>query len=320
MSVNFFDSIGVKHPIMQGGMQWLAVPEFAAAVSNAGALGTINASLCTGKRQLIEAIRKTKALTGGAFAVNISMLPNQVAGELTPDFIAAVTEEKVPVVELSGRDPKEFVPPLKAAGIKVIHKSTAVRFAKKAEEAGVDAVSIVGFECGGHPGMDDVTTMVLIPSVVDALSIPVIAGGGICDSRSYAAARCLGADGVVLGTRFVASRECIIHPNFKEAMLAADGRSTVIVQRSIRNAARNMKNTAIAELVELEASGKPTLEQVLAIVNGKRQKAAYESGDVNGGAVPMGECVGRIHDIMTVQEIVDEIVGNSAKLFQALGQ
>ncbi len=318
MKSKICDLFGIQHPIMQGGMQWLGVPEFAAAVSNAGALGTLNSSLYTGKNELIEGIRKVRALTDKPFAVNISMLPVQVAGELIPDFMEAVIEEKVPVVEMAGRDPKDFVPALKAAGIKTIHKSTAVRFAKKAESAGVDAVSIVGFECAGHPGLDDVTTMVLIPCVVENVNVPVIAGGGICDSRSYAAARCLGAEGVVIGTRFVATKECIIHPNFKQTILDADERSTAIVQRSIRNAARNFKNAACKELMELEANGKPTLEQVLAIVNGKRQRVAYENGNTNGGAFPVGECVGRIHEILSVKEVVDEIVINSEKLLKNL--
>ena len=312
------DILGIQYPIIQGGMQWLASPEFAAAVSNTGALGTLNSSLYLSKNELVEGIRKVRSLTNNSFAINISMLPIQQAGELVPDFMEAVIQEKVSVVELAGRDPKEFVPALKAAGIRIIHKSTAVRFAKKAEAAGVDAVSIVGFECAGHPGMEDVTTLALIPRVVEELGVPVIAGGGICDSRSYLAARALGAAGVVMGTRFVASKECIIHPNFKELLVEADERSTAIVQRSIRNAARNYKNDACKELIALEQGGTPTLQEVLAIVNGKRQKAAYFSGDVNGGAFPVGQCVGQIHKILSVQEIVDEIVGNSKRILSEL--
>lgn len=307
---------GIKYPIMQGGMQWLATPEFAAAVSNAGALGTINSSLCKSKGAFIEMIRHTRGLTSNPFAVNISMLPNQPAGELTLDFLAAAAEEKVDIVELSGTDPTPFVPALKKAGVLVIHKSPAVRFAKKAEAAGVDAVTIVGFECGGHPGMDDVTTMVLIPSVVDAVSIPVIAGGGICDSRSYAAVRCLGAEGAVLGTRFVATKECPIHDNFKELILKATERDTGIVQRTIKNAARNYKNPAILKLMKMEYEGKPSLEDILAIVSGKRQKECYEKGDVESGAIPMGECAGRIHEIASVKEVIDEIVEGAEKLLK----
>ena len=166
----------------------------------------------------------------------------------------------------------------------------------------MDAVSIVGFECAGHPGMDDVTTFCLIPVVVDMFpEVPVIAGGGIFDSRTYLAARCLGAEGVVMGTRFAATEECALHPNYKKLMLEADERSTGIVQRSIRNAARDYKNAPIRELMELEAKSTPALQEVLAYVNGKRQKDAYISGDIDGGAFPLGECVGSVRKILTVK-------------------
>ncbi|MDR1730556.1 MAG: nitronate monooxygenase [Synergistaceae bacterium] len=312
------DLFGTEYPVMQGGLQWLAVPEFAAAVSAAGALGTLSSSLYSSKRDLIEGIRKVRSLTDKPFAVNISMLPHQAEGDLVSDFLDAAAEEKVPVVELAGRDPTDIVPPLKKAGVKVIHKSTAVRFAQKAEKAGVDAVSVVGFECAGHPGLDDVPTMVLIPRVVDSVKVPVLAGGGICDSRTYAAARCLGAAGVVMGTRFVATRECILHPNFKQALLEADERSTALVQRPIRNVARNYKNDLCKELLELEANGTPTLEQILTFVNGQRQRAAYESGDVNGGMFPMGQCAGNIREILSVREVIEEIAVNSEKLLRSL--
>lgn len=165
--------------------------------------------------------------------------------------------------------------------------------------------------------MDDVTTMVLIPSVVEAVNIPVIAGGGICDSRSYLAARCLGAEGVIMGTRFVATKECIIHPNFKKLFVEADERSTAIVQRSIKNAARNYKNANIEKLIELE-KGSPTFDEVIALVSGAKQKACYENGDLDGGAIPCGEVVGRIKDVLTVKEVIDEIVVNSEKILRDL--
>lgn len=310
MKSKICDMLGIQHPIMQGGIQWLATPEFCAAVSNAGGLGTLNSSLFASKAELLGGIAKVRSLTDKPFAVNISMLPVQVAGEKVGEYLEACAEAKVAVVELAGRDPKPFVPILHEAEVKVIHKSTAVRFAKKAETAGCDAVSIVGFEAGGHPGMDDVATMVLIPSVVDALNIPVIAGGGICDSRSYLAARALGAEGVVMGTRFVATAECPIHENFKQYFVACDERSTAMVQRSIKNASRDIKNNTIKELIALESSSDHplTLEEILPFTNGKRQKNAYESGDVEDGAIPAGECIGRIHSVMTVQEVIDEIV------------
>lgn len=320
MKSKICDMLGIQYPIMQGGMQWLATPEFCAAVSNAGCLGTLNSSLFSGKEELLEGISRVWQLTDKPFAVNISMLPVQVAGEKTGEFLEACAEARVPVVELAGRDPAPFVPALHAAGVKVIHKSTAIRFAKKAEAAGCDAVSIVGFECGGHPGMDDVTTMVLIPSVVDAMSIPVIAGGGICDSRSYLAARALGAEGVVMGTRFVATKECPIHDNFKRLFVECDERSTAMVQRSIKNASRNIKNSTIKELMALEGTSDHPLrlEEILPFTNGKRQKNAYESGDTEDGVIPAGECVGRIHNIPTLREVVEEIINGSEALLREM--
>ena len=289
--------LNIKNPIMQGAFQWLATPELAAAVSNAGGLGTISASLYHSKEELLEAIARTRSLTENTFCVNISMFPEVVEGEATWDFIHACCESKVPVVELSGRDPKDYVPTLKAAG--------------------VDAVSVVGYECGGAPGNDDVTTMVLIPSVVDAVNLPVIGGGGVCDARSYLAVRALGAEGAVLGTRFMATQECMLHENFKERMMQADERSTVVVQRSIKNPHRNLKNATTMEVVELE-KGDPTFDEVFQLVNGKRQKKCYDSGDTEGGVIPCGEVVGRIHDIPTVQAVIDEIVGDTEALLEKM--
>ena len=316
MKSKLCDLLGIRYPIMQGGMQWLATPELAAAVSNGGGLGTLNSSLSKSKQELREAIRRVRDLTDRPFAVNISMLPHIAAGELVGDFLEVVIQARVPVVETSGRDPKDYVGPMKAAGIKTIHKVPAVRFAKKAEQAGVDAVTVVGFECGGHPGMDDVGNLVLIPSVVDAVHIPVIAGGGVCDGRSYLAMRCLGAEGVVVGTRFLASEECPIHPAFQQAVLSGSELDTMMVQRSIKNASRVYKNDAAKRLYEMECNGRPTLEEILAIVSGARQKECYEKGDTSSGAFPIGQCMGRINDIVPAAEIIRRIIGESEAMIK----
>lgn len=300
--------LNIEYPIMQGAFQWLATPKLAAAVSNAGGLGTISASLYKSKQALLDAIAETQGLTDKPFCVNISMFPEVVEGEVTWDFIEACCQAKVPVVELSGRDPKAFVEPLHAAGIKIIHKSTAVRFAKKAAAAGVDVVSVVGFECGGAPGNDDVTSMVLIPSVVDAVDIPVIGGGGVCDGRSFLAMRALGADGVVVGTRFMATQECQLHENFKTLMLESNELSTMVVQRSIHFPHRNLKNETTLQVAKLEESSHPTLEEIFPYVSGQRQKACYDSGDTQGGVFPCGEVVGRIHDVPTVAQVIHRIM------------
>lgn len=319
MQSKLCELLNIKYPIMQGAIQWLATPELAASVSNAGGLGTMSASLYQSKEDLLSAIAKAKELTQNPFCVNISMFPEVVEGEMTWAFVDACCEAKVPVVELSGRDPKEFVPALKAAGVKVIHKSTAVRFAKKAVAAGVDVVAVVGCECGGAPGNDDVASMVLIPSVIDAVNVPVIAGGGICDSRSYLAARCLGAEGVVMGTRFLATKECMIHPNFKQLFVEADERSTTVVQRSIKNPHRNYKNATTLQVLELE-KGNPSLEEVLQYTSGKRQKKCYENGDTEGGVIPCGEVVGRIKDIPSVKEVIEEVALNSEMILKKLSE
>ena len=312
--------IGIQYPIMQGGMQWLATPELAAAVSNAGGLGTINASISRDRDDLIRLIRDTRRLTDKPFALNISMLPNLAAGDRTDEFMAVAVEQRVPVVETCGRSPADYIPALHGAGIRVIHKVTSVRHAKKAEQAGADAVSIVGFEAGGHPGMDDVGSFVLIPAVADALQVPLLAGGGVCDGRSYLAARCLGADGVVMGTRFMASEECWLPEPFKRVLVSASERDTILVQKTIRNACRVWKKKACMELYEREAHGSPTLEEVLAVVSGARQKRCYEAGDVDGGTFPCGQCMGRIPSILPVSAIMQMMLREAGQLRGRAGE
>lgn len=302
--------LGIKHPIIQGGMQWLSRAELAAAVSNAGGLGIITAATHPSKGKLVEEIRKTQALTDKPFAVNISMLPEIAPNELVRQYFQAVMEEKVPVVETSGRSPEEFVPALKQAGVKIIHKVPAVRFARKAESVGADAVTIVGFECGGHPGMDDVTTMVLVPKAVDNLSIPVIAGGGIADARGLVAALSLGAEAVVMGTRFLAATECPVHPRFKEWILSAQETDTMLIQRSINNAVRVMKNAAAAKVQDMEARG-AGLEELLTVISGQVGRRCWIEGDMDGGTLAMGQDVGLIREIKPVKEIIEDIVRES---------
>ncbi len=205
------EMLGIDYPILQGGMQWLARAEFVAAVSEAGCLGFITAASFPSKQELRDEIHKAKELTNKPFGVNVSMLPGLAAEDMTEQYFEVIIDEKIPVVETSGRSPEPFVPPLKEAGIKLIHKVPAVRFAQKAQSVGADAVTIVGFECAGHPGMDDVTTFVLIPRAAETLNIPVIAGGGIANGRTMLAALALGAEGVVMGTRFVGQAAGLIH-------------------------------------------------------------------------------------------------------------
>lgn len=318
MHTKLCDLLGIKYPIMQGGMQWLGKPKLAAAVSNAGGLGTINASISKDRQDLVEMIRETRRLTSNPFALNISMLPNLAAGDRTDEFMEVAVEERVPVLETCGRSPAPYVPAIHQAGMKIIHKVASVKHAIKAQQAGVDAISMIGFEAGGHPGMDYVGTFVLLPSIVDAVQVPVLAGGGICDGRSLLAALALGAQGVLMGTRFLACQECDIHDNFKQVILQAAETDTFLVQKTIKNACRVWKNQACTQLYQLEAHGNPTLEEVLAIVNGARQRQCYESGDVQNGSFPVGECVGRIHDILPAGEIINGMVRQAEAGLSAL--
>jgi NAD(P)H-dependent flavin oxidoreductase YrpB (nitropropane dioxygenase family) len=311
------DLLGIKYPIIQGGMQWLATAEFAASVSNAGGLGIINATRFQDREGLVGELQKAKALTNNPFALNISMLPHKDYKDNTEMYFEAAIEAGIPVIETSGRNPAEYVKRVHDAGIKIIHKVPAVRYAKTVERAGVDAVTIVGFECAGHPGMDDVTLMSLIPKAVDTLSIPVIAGGGIADSRGFISALALGASGVVMGTRFVATVECPVHENFKQRILDAAETDTMVVQRSIRNANRVCKNATAVKTSEMEKRG-ATIEELLTVISGKIQRGCYETGEVEGCLFPIGQCSGIIREIKTVKEVIDEIITNGDKILATL--
>jgi nitronate monooxygenase len=311
------EMLGIEYPIIQGGMQWLSRAELAAAVSNAGGLGIITAATHRTREDLRNEIRKTRELTDRPFGVNISMLPEVTPQDMTQVYVETVIEERVPVVETSGRSPEPFVRYLKEAGIKLLHKVPAVRFAKKAESVGADAVIIVGFECGGHPGMDDVTTLILVPRAVDEVSIPVIAGGGIADARGFVAALALGAEGVVMGTRFVATTECIAHPNFKDWMVRHKETDTVLILRSIRNALRVMRNAAAEKVLAMEEQGAP-LEELLTVVGGQVGLKALLEGDVESGTFAVGQAIGLIHDVKPVAEVIREMVEGAEKILSRL--
>jgi nitronate monooxygenase len=308
------EMLGIEYPIIQGGMLWLSTAELVAAVSNAGGLGILTALSFENKERLREEIQKVKSLTKKPFAVNVSMLPTIVAGEKTEEYFEVIIEEGVKVVETAGRNPEPYLPPLKKAGIKVIHKVPAVRFAQKAEEIGVDAVTIVGYECAGHPGMDDVTTLILIPKATSILKIPVIAAGGIGDARGFMAALCLGAEGVLMGTRFLLTHECWAHPNIKKRLLEASERDTMIIERSIKNAARVLKNDAAMKALAMEEKG-ATLEELLTVISGQLGKKAFVEGDWNVGTIACGQVVGLINELKTVKEVIEEIV-EGAKIIQ----
>jgi NAD(P)H-dependent flavin oxidoreductase YrpB (nitropropane dioxygenase family) len=313
------EMLNIEYPIIQGGMMWLATAELAAAVSNAGGFGIIAALNSGSGEGLKEEIRKCKDLTDKPFGVNVSMLPDLTTGEKTGEYIDAIVAEGVAAVETAGRNPAPYVPLLKEAGIKVIHKVPAVRHALKAEQIGVDAVTIVGFECAGHPGMDDVTTFILVQKATRELGIPVIAGGGICDAKGFVAALALGAEGVLMGTRFMLTHECWAHQRVKAQLLQATELDTMIIERSIHNAARVIKNRAALRALEMEERG-ATLKELLTVISGQVGLKAFQDDDSDAGVIACGQVVGVIDTLKSVKEVIDEIVDNAHEIYRRLGK
>jgi len=309
--------LGIKHPIIQGGLQWLATAQLASAVSEAGGLGIISSLSFPDQDSLRKEIRRIREMTKNPFGVNLPMLPGLTKDDRTEEILEILLEEGVPVVETAGRSPEPFIQKLKSGGIKLIHKVPSARFAKKAESIGADAVTIVGFECGGHPGMDDVTSLVLIPTVASSLRIPVIAGGGIADARGFLAALALGADGVLMGTRFVATQECPAHPKIKEWLVKARETDTMVIQRSIRNAARTIKNKAAEKALAMEERG-ASLEELLTVISGRIGQKALLEGDLEGAIIACGQCVGLIHEIKSVKQVMEEIIQGAQSILQKL--
>lgn len=309
--------LGIKYPIIQGGLQWLATAQLASAVSEAGGLGIISGLTFPDQDSLRKEIRRMKELTKKPFGVNLSMLPELQKGDRTEEILQVVLEEKVPVLETSGRNPEPFIQKLKKEGIKLIHKVPSARFAKKAESIGADAVTIVGFECGGHPGMDDVTSMVLIPIAAESVRIPIIAGGGIANARGFLAALTLGAEGVVMGTRFVATHECPAHPRIKEWFVKARETDTMIIQRSILNTARVIRNKSAEKTLLMEQRG-ATLEELMTVISGQIGKKAIQEGEMEEAIIACGQCVGMIKDIKSVKEVIEEIIQGAQSILQKL--
>lgn len=303
---------GIKYPIIGGCMQGLSRAEFVAAISNAGALGIIASAIFLRKEELRDEIRKMKDLTDQPFAVNVNLFPT-VRPISVEEYIDVVIEEGVPILETSGRSPKAHMERIKQGGVKFMHKCARVRDAVSIERLGADAVSIVGFECGGHPAMDDVTSLILVPLAVDSVSIPVIAGGGFVDGRGLVAALALGAEAVVMGTRFMATKECPAHDNVKEWMLKASETDTTIIQRSIQSNSRVMKNAAALKVLEMEGRG-ASLEDLLTIIGGEHGREVIQKGEIDAGTLACGEAVGLIRDIPTVREMVQSVMRQAGEV------
>ena len=307
---------GIKYPIIAGGMHLLSRAELVAAVSNAGGLGILASTTFETKKELREEIQKTRSLTKKPFGVNLNLFPMMRQRSVEED-IELFIDEDVGIVESSGASPEPYVPRLKEAGVKIIHKVPAVRFAKKAESVGVDAVTIVGFECAGHPGMDDVTSLILIPLTADAVKIPVVAGGGFCDARSFVAALALGADGVTMGTRFVATHECIIHRKIKEWLVEARETDTTLIDRSLGLPMRVIKNKPAEKSLEMDKRG-ASLEELLTVISGELGRKAWMEGDIDAGVVSLGMAVGRIHEIVSVKKVIDDIIEEAQDICKRL--
>jgi NAD(P)H-dependent flavin oxidoreductase YrpB (nitropropane dioxygenase family) len=310
------EMLGIKYPVVQGAMQWLARAELAAAVSNAGGLGIISSFTFPTPQELRDEIRRTRGLTDRPFAVNITLLPTIRPVDIE-GYINVAIEEGVEVIETAGRNPRQYIKLFKDAGVTVMHKVASVRALKTAERIGVDAVTIVGFEEGGNPGLDDVPTSVLIPVAVDSVKIPVIAAGGIGDARGFVAALALGAEGVLMGTRFMLSKECPLHPGIKEWLLQATERDTMMIMRSINNPERVVKTDFARSILGMEAKG-ASLEELLPMISGLRQREALDKGDVEGVMLPCGQVVGLIHEIPSVKEIIEGIISEAKVIGQRL--
>ena len=308
MKTRVTELFGIRYPIIQGGMQWVGLAELAAAVSNAGGLGLLTALTQQTPDALRAEIERTRSLTDKPFGVNLTILP-AVKPPPYAEYVQAIIDSGIKIVETAGNSPRDFIDQFKAHGVKIVHKCTTVRHALSAERNGVDAVSIDGFECAGHPGEDDVPGLVLLPIAARALTIPIIASGGIADGRGMAAALALGAEGINMGTRFCVTQEAPIHYNIKQALVAASERDTKLMFRTMKNTARVFRNAISEEVVAMEnRPGGCQFEDIRPLVAGVRGKAALQAGEVNGGVVSAGLCIGLIDDVPTCADLIARMV------------
>lgn len=312
MRTRFTEMFGVEHPIVQGGMMWVGRAELVAAVAEAGALGFITALTQPTPEDLVREIERTRQLTDKPFGVNLTILPS-INPPPYAEYRQAIIDSGIKIVETAGFNPADHLPHFKDAGIKVIHKCTSVRHAVKAERIGVDAVSIDGFECAGHPGEDDVPGLVLIPAATAKLSIPVIASGGIADSRGLVAALALGAEGVNMGTRFMCTVESPVAHEVKEQIVRNTELDTKLIFRTLRNTARVAANAVSEEVVEIESRG-AEFNDIAHLVAGARGRKVFEDGDLDAGIWTAGQSQGLINDIPTVADLVHRMVSEAESI------
>jgi NAD(P)H-dependent flavin oxidoreductase YrpB (nitropropane dioxygenase family) len=314
MKTRITEMFGIEHPIIQGGMHFVGFAQLASAVSNAGGLGIITGLTQKTPELLAKEIARCHDMTDKPFGVNLTFLPS-FSKPPYPEYIAAIREGGIKIVETAGRSPEQYMPALKQAGIKVIHKCTSVRHSLKAERIGCDAVSVDGFECGGHPGEDDVPNMILLPRAAEELKIPFVASGGMADARSLVAALAMGADGMNMGTRFIATKEAPVHENVKKALVAASELDTRLIMRGIRNTERVLQNANVDRILEIEREkgANLTIDDIHDQVAGVYPKIMLE-GAMDAGAWSCGMVAGLIHDIPSVKELIDRIMSEAEEI------
>jgi NAD(P)H-dependent flavin oxidoreductase YrpB (nitropropane dioxygenase family) len=317
MKTRITELFGIRHPIIQGGMHYVGYAELASAVSNAGGLGIITGLTQPTPEDLAREIARCHDMTDQPFGVNLTFLP-AFREPPYPEYIDAIIQGGIKIVETAGRNPEAHLPRMKAAGIRIIHKCTSVRHSLKAEKIGCDAVSVDGFECGGHPGEDDVPNMILLPRAAEELTIPFVASGGMADARSLVAVLALGAEGMNMGTRFIATKEAPVHENVKQALVDADELATRLIMRSIKNTERVLDNKAVDEILRLETEkGKDLgISDIRHLVAGSENRKVLQEGMMDNAAWSCGMVCGLIHDIPTVKELIDRIMEEAERLIR----
>jgi len=320
MKTRITELFEIERPIIQGGMHYVGYAELASAVSNAGGLGILTALTQPTPEDLSREIARCREMTDRPFGVNLTFLPAFTAPPYA-EYIDAIIAGGVRIVETAGRNPQEYLPGLKAAGVRVIHKCTSVRHALKAESIGCDAVSVDGFECGGHPGEDDIPNMVLLPRAAEELSVPFVSSGGMANGRSLVASLALGADGMNMGTRFIATQEAPVHENVKRTLVAATELDTRLIMRPIRNTERVLNNAAVEEILRierarLEAGKALQIDDIRHLVAGSENRKVLQEGQMDAGAWSCGMVAGLIHDIPTCKELLDAIMEEAEALIR----
>ncbi len=316
MKTRITELFGIKYPIICGGMFWLCEPELCAAVSNAGGLGNITAARYENGEELRKAIRRARELTDKPFGINITMLPSRRIGpELYDQYFRVCCEEKVTAIEVSGAPAGKYINMVHDAGIKIMHKVGAVRHAVNIEKLGYDAVIAAGFEEGGHPLNDDVATTILTPRIAETVKIPVITAGGIVDGRGLAAALALGAEGVLMATRFMATVECKLHPDIKYELIRRRENDTTLICRSINLQGRALKNNLVDQVLEAEKKGSG-IDELAPLISGLRLKQASETGNVDGAVWYVGQSIGLVREITTCRELLDKMVRDAEEIFR----